>query len=131
PALLKPPQDYKEEERGEGQDDCLNHGHPHVAVRLAGEDLGRQNPEPASEDVGCREGGHRRHEDEYGGSSNRRSEHWKGDPKEDPKSPRSQGFRSLDRRCVETCDPCCCEEVEVDVHRVGVDEEDRPPTHKT
>ncbi len=119
----------QEPEPGQGhhrQGDRLNPGGQVVAVELRGRDLSGHHPEGAAEDVGRRERGQGGHEGEERRSREGRPEHGQRHPDQGAQPARAEARRRLPVGRVEARQPRAGEEVEVDVHRVGVDQQDRP-----
>ena len=128
-TAFEPSQRPKECERRERERDRLDHRERDFAVHPTRDDLRREHSEPATEHVGGRERRHRRHEDEHRCGAERRGEHRKRDLEEHAEPARSKRFGRLSRGRVEPGEAGGDEQVKVDVHRIGVDEEDGRPTH--
>ena len=118
----------KEPQRGErqhGERDRLHHRQAVVAVEAGRDDLGRHDAEPAAEDVGRAERGERRHERQQRRAAKRRSELRQHHTPEGAPAAGPQAGRRLVLRPVERLQRRPDEQVEVDVHRVGVHQQDR------
>ena len=114
-------------EQGEaGEHHRLHLRQGELAVELGGDDLGGHHPEAAAEHVGRGERGERRHEGEQRRAGERRPQQRQGHPVEGPPAAGAERSGRFEQRGVEPGEGGAGEQVEVDVHRVGVDEQDRP-----
>ena len=118
--------DEETRDRHRDEQQGLDFGDVDVAVLARGEDLGRHHPERAAEDVRRRERAERGEEGQDRRRRERRREPRQHDPDERAPASGAEGRRRFELRAVEARQGGAREEVEVDVHRVGVDEEDRP-----
>ncbi len=130
PAPFAPAfEEARDEQPGDRQGDeeeGLDFGDIDVAVLARGEDLRRHDAERAAEDVGRRERAERGQEGEDRRRRERRCKTGQDDPGERAQTPGTERRRGFELRAVEARQGGAGEEIEVDVHRVGVDEEDRP-----
>ena len=112
-------------ERHHGERDRLHHRELVFAVQPGGDDLRRHHPEAAAEDVGRAERRERRHEREKRRAGERGIEVRQHHAPERAPPARAETGRRLVLRGVERGEGRAHEEIEVDVHRVGVHQQDR------
>ena len=119
------PQQHEPHHGDEGQGERLHHGERQVAVHLGAVDLGSHEAEAAAENVGRAEGAERGHEREQRRAGERGPQQGQDDAPEDAAPPGAERLRRLEHRLVEPGEAGPRQQVEVDVHRVRVDQQDR------
>ena len=115
-------------ERHHGERDRLHHRELVFAVQPGGDDLRRHHPEATAKDVGGAERRERRHEREKRSAGQRGIEVRQHHAPERAPPAGTETGRRLVLRGVERGEGCAHEEIEVDVHRVSVHQEDRTGT---
>ncbi len=122
---LEPARDQQTADRYRNEEERLDFGDVDVTVLARGEDLGRHHPERAAEDVRCRKRAECGEEGQDRRRRERRREPRQDDPGERAKASGAEGSRRLELGTVEARQRSAREEIEIDVHRIGVNEEDR------
>jgi hypothetical protein len=107
-----------------------DHGELVVPVQSSSDNLSRHDPKAAAEDVGRAEGGQRGHEGEQRAPGQCGIEERQDDSPQGAPAAGAEAGRCLEERGIEGSQSCPGEQIEVHVHRVGVDQENRRRTLK-
>ena len=128
-AVLAPPfipsQDKQDRKRRGSQKNRFDQRHRNIAVELRVEDLDGQDSNAATKNIRSAEARHRRHERYERRPNQRRHEHRQRDACQLCKAGCAKGFRGLFHPGVQPLQAGRCEHEEVNVHAVGVHEENR------
>ena len=118
--------EQQQREQRQRRERCgLHHRELVLAVEPGGDDLGRHHPEAAAEDVRRAERAERGHEGEQRRAGERRLEVRQHHLAKRAPAAGAQARRRLELRPVQRGERRADQQVEVDVHRVGVDQQDR------
>ena len=125
-VALAPTQQREPDDSDEREHDRLDGSERELAVQLGGDDLRGHHAEAAAEHIRGAERAQGGHEDEQRGAGERRADQRQRDPPQRRPPTGAERLRGLEHGPVELREAGAGEEVEVDVHRVRMHEEDRP-----